>query len=157
MKTLILMRHAKSDWSAPGQRDKDRTLNARGRLAAPLMGSWLREAGYIPQAALVSSAARTRETWDLMGLECEAHFLDSLYLAEADEYLSAAQAAPECDCLLVLGHNPGMESAMGQLGGSRMTAPTAATAVYSIPVKHWREVSFKRGSLEAFETPKSLV
>ena len=157
MKTLILMRHAKSDWSKPGQSDKERTLNPRGRLAASLMGSWLREAGHVPDAALISSAVRTRETWDQMGIPCEAQFLDSLYLAEADEYLSAAQAAPECDCLLVLGHNPGMETAMGQFSGRRMSAPSAATAVYSVPIRQWHELSFKLGTLEAYETPKSLV
>lgn len=157
MKTLILMRHAKSDWSKPGQRDKDRALNERGRLAASQMGTWLQDKGYVPQAALISSAARTRETFGLMGLECETAYLDTLYLAEADEYLSAPLTAPECNCLLILGHNPGMESAMGQMAGTRMSAPTAATAVYSLPIKHWREARPKLGSLEEFETPKSLV
>jgi len=157
MKKLILMRHAKSDWSEPGQKDKDRTLNPRGRLAASLMGMWLREMGYVPQAALISSAVRTRETWDRMAFECKVQFLDTLYLAESNEYLSAAKTAPECDCLLVLGHNPGMETAMGQFAGKRMSAPTAATAIYELPIQQWREASFKRGSLEAFETPKSLV
>lgn len=158
MKKLILMRHAKSDWSEPGQSDKERVLNPRGRLAAPLMAAWLREGGHVPQAALVSSAARTRETWDRMAFDGEAQFLDTLYLAEAEEYLAAVQAAPDCDCLLVLGHNPGMETAMGMMaGGRRMAAPTAATAVYSLPIRHWREATFKTGLLEAFETPKSLV
>jgi len=157
MKTLVLMRHAKSDWSKPGQRDKDRILNERGRLAAARMGSWLQEKGYVPQAALVSSAVRTRETFDLMGFTCETEFRDALYLAEADEYLSAAQSATACDCLLVLGHNPGMETAMGKLAGTRMSAPSAATAVYSLPIEHWHEARFKLATLEAFESPKSLV
>lgn len=157
MKKLILMRHAKSDWSKPGQSDKERTLNSRGRLAASLMGSWLRDEDHVPQVALISSAVRTKETWDQMELSCEAQFLDTLYLAEAEEYLSAAQNAPECDCLLVLGHNPGMETAMGQFAGRRISASTGATAIYSVPIRHWHELNLKLGTLEAFETPKSLV
>lgn len=157
MKTLILMRHAKSDWSEPGQRDKDRCLNKRGRAAAAQMGNWLRESGHVPDTALVSSAERTRETWALMAMTCDAQFLDTLYLAEYDEYLSAVQTAPEADCLLILGHNPGMEMAMGEMaGGKPITAPTAATAVYSLPIKHWREAAFSVGTLTAYETPKSL-
>jgi len=158
MKTLILMRHAKSDWSRPGQKDKDRKLNDRGRSAATLMGEWLRENGYAPDTALVSSAQRTRETWALMAMPCDAVFEDALYLAEADDYLAAIRKAPECECLLVLGHNPGMETAMGLMSdGRRVSAPTAATAVYRIPADDWRDAAFGTASLQAFETPKSLV
>jgi len=154
MKKLILMRHAEANSPEPGQRDKDRTLNERGRQAASLMGTWLREHAHVPQAAVISSAVRTRQTWQHMGIICDPQFLDHLYLAEASEYLAAAQAGPECECLLVLGHNPGMEAAMGQMAGRRMSAPTAAVAVYSLPIKSWRNAEFKFGSLEAFETPR---
>jgi len=158
MKTLILMRHAKSDWTRPGQRDVERTLNPRGRLAAPLMGAWLRERETLPDIALVSAAARTRETWELMGLTAEAQFDESLYLADAETYLSAIRAAPDCGCLLVLGHNPGMETAMGRIGdGNRISAPTAATAIFTLPVRSWREAAFGMAVPVAFETPKSLV
>jgi len=158
MKTLILMRHAKSDWSKPGQKDKDRTLNNRGQLAASLMGVWLRDMNVIPDAALISSAQRTRETWNRMGIACDVTFNDALYLAEAEGYLTAIQNAPECHCLLVMGHNPGMETAMSKMAeGQRITAPTAATAVYSMPIKQWKDASFGSATLTAFETPKSLV
>lgn len=157
MKKLILMRHAKSDWAKPGQRDKERTLNSSGLQEAVQMGAWLREAGHIPQAAIISNAVRTRETWDQMGINCDAQFLDVLYLATAEEYLSAAQTASECDCLLLLGHNPGMETAMGEFAGRRISASTATTAVYSLPLRQWRDVKFKHGSLEAIESPQTLV
>lgn len=157
MKILILMRHAKSDWTKPGQRDKERTLNSTGLQEASQMGSWLRGLGHVPQAALISSALRTRETWDRMGIDCDAQFDDALYLAAAEDYLSAVQTAPECDCLLLLGHNPGMETAMGEFAGRRISAATATTAVYSLPVRQWHDVKFKHGSLEAFESPQSLA
>lgn len=157
MKTLILMRHAKSDWSKPGQRDKERTLNNRGRRAAPVMADWLRALGHGPEAALVSDAVRTRETWALMGFAVEAQFDAGLYLAEAHVYLTAIQAAPDCACLLVLGHNPGMEIAMGLMtDGGRMSAPTAATGVYTLPIRAWADARFGIGTKIAFETPKSL-
>lgn len=158
MKTLILMRHAKSDWSKPGQRDKERTLNNRGRIAALRMGDWLREIEATPQVALVSSAQRTRETWERMKITCDAMFDDALYLGEAEDYLMAVKTAPECGCLLVLGHNPGMETAMGMMdGGRRISAPTAATGVYTLSIDHWRDAGFQGATLAAFETPKSLI
>ncbi len=158
MKTLILMRHAKSDWSKPGQKDKERTLNNRGRVAAWRMGDWLREIETMPQVALVSSAQRTRETWDCMKITCDAVFEDALYLGEAEDYLKAVKTAPDCDCLLVLGHNPGMETAMGKMaGGQWISAPTAATGVYTLPIDHWRDAGFEGATLTAFETPKSLI
>ena len=157
MKTLILMRHAKSDWSEPGQRDKDRTLNDRGRRAAPMMGEWLRAQGHVPEVALVSSAERTRETWALMAFAADVQFDDGLYLAEADDYLSAIQAAPECGCLMVLGHNPGMETAMGLMtDGAGISAPTAAVGVYTLPIRIWQDVRFGSAVQIAYETPKSL-
>lgn len=157
MKTLILMRHAKSDWAKPGQRDNERPLNSSGLLEASQMGFWLRGSGHIPQVAIISSAKRTRETWDQMGMDCDAQFEDALYLAGAEDYLSAVQSAADCDCLLVLGHNPGMETAMGEFAGRRMSATTATTAVYSLPIRQWRDAKYKHGSLEAFESPRTLV
>jgi phosphohistidine phosphatase len=59
---LILSRHAKSGWDDPDLSDHDRPLNARGRGDAPKVGAWLRAKGYLPDAALVSSARRTQET-----------------------------------------------------------------------------------------------
>lgn len=159
MKTLILMRHAKSDSTNPGQSDKERGLHPRGRRTAALMGAWLTDEGYLPEAALVSGAVRTRETWDRLGLKAEATFDDSLYLAEADAILHAIQNAPACNSLLVLGHNPGMEAAMGMMtmGENRVSAPTCATAVLTVPATDWRDVRFDSASLIAYETPKSLV
>ncbi len=158
MKTLILMRHAESEWSQPGEKDKDRTLNNRGRIAAWRMGDWLREIEAVPQVALVSSAQRTRETWDRMKITCDAIFKDALYLAEADGYLAAVKTAPDCERLLVLGHNPGMETAMGMMaGGQWMSASTGATAVYTLPIERWKDAAFDKAMLTAFETPKSLI
>jgi phosphohistidine phosphatase len=63
-RTLILIRHTKSDWDDPGLDDHDRPLNDRGRLSAPRIGAWLAEQGFEPDAVLCSTARRTRETWE---------------------------------------------------------------------------------------------
>lgn len=163
MKTLILMRHAKSDWSKPGEPDRDRPLNARGRRAAVLMGAWLADEGHLPDAALVSSAARTRETWSRMAPQFspapEPRFRDDLYLCDPETMLDAIRTAPECGCLLVLGHNPGMAAAMMRVCEKpcRIEAPTAAAAIFHLPVESWRDASYGSGTLVAHEVPKSLV
>ena len=112
---LILLRHAKSDWSTPGQPDRDRPLNARGRAASARMGTWLRSRGHLPDRILCSDAARTRETLAGLGLpEAGTELRPDLYDASAETILAAA-AAVEAEggvaCLLVVGHNPGMAQA----------------------------------------------
>ncbi|MEO0763161.1 MAG: histidine phosphatase family protein, partial [Pseudomonadota bacterium] len=62
MKTVILLRHAKSSWSDPELEDHERPLNKRGKAAAPLMGDWLERSGYRPDLVLCSPAKRTRQT-----------------------------------------------------------------------------------------------
>ena len=67
-RTLILTRHAKSSWDAPVASDHDRPLNKRGRKSAPAIGTWLKQNGWLPDEVISSTSARTRETWDRMGL-----------------------------------------------------------------------------------------
>ena len=89
MRRLILMRHAKSDWSH-GTSDHDRPLNPRGRGAAEALGNWLRTEGLLPDAVLCSTAARTRETCALLNLpeSCAVEHLRQLYLAEPSEIIA---------------------------------------------------------------------
>ena len=111
MRRLILMRHAKSSWADPGQRDLDRPLNKRGRRAAALIGGWLKKKGYRPDQALVSSARRTQETWAGVVAEAgpaETRYLPELYHAGPESMLEIVQRAPDVGCLLVLGHQPGI-------------------------------------------------
>lgn len=160
MKTLILMRHAKSDWSRHGEPDRERSLNPRGRRAAALIGAWLADEGNVPGAALVSGAVRTRETWKRMRLECpDVRYDDTLYLCGPETIFEAVQAAPDCDRLLVLGHNPGMASAMAQFADTpkRFEVPTGATAIYALDVENWRDAVPGSGRLVSFEVPKTLV
>ena len=123
---LILMRHAKSDWSDPGQEDRDRPLNERGRLAAARIGDWLRSRRHLPDAVLCSDAARTRETLQALDLEGGAVDYDgALYLAEADTVLEKARARAE-GCVLLIGHNPGLAEAATRVVATAPTHPEFA-------------------------------
>lgn len=165
MRRLILMRHAKSSWADPGKRDIDRPLNGRGRRAAPLVAAWLRDRGYRADAALVSSAARTQETWALAAPALGGvapSILPALYHAGVPGMLAALRAAPDVETVLLLGHMP----VIGELARLLVMTdpedpdfdryPTAATAVIEFDVASWAEVAPGTGHLAAFTVPRAL-
>jgi phosphohistidine phosphatase len=170
MKTLILMRHAKSAWDDPHQKDIDRPLNGRGRKAAPRMGAWLAGAGFGPDIVLCSTARRTRETLELIrgSLPAEVHteFAQSLYMAAPREMLTEIGKAPaKAGTLMLVGHNPGIGSlavllagrgepkALGNMHGK---FPTAAIAVLGFDVESWSGIAPGSGKLIAFQRPRDL-
>ncbi|MEM7523774.1 MAG: histidine phosphatase family protein [Pseudomonadota bacterium] len=160
MRRLILLRHAKSDWGAVGLDDHERPLNPRGRLAATLMGAYLRDEGLVPDIALVSSARRTRETWARMALDAAQKTLPTLYHAEPATILDAAMSVPDdAGVVLVLGHQPGMQMAANDLlGGWEVDEyPTAKLAVIDFDVESWADVAFGGGRLVREASPKTLV
>ena len=125
---LILLRHAKSDW--PDVPDRDRPLAKRGRRDAPRIGRWLDEHGYQPDVVVVSDAARTRQTWDLVAPELggspAVHFEPRAYAASAPTLLYLAQELPaRYRTALLIGHNPGLSELATSLAGP----PESTTAV----------------------------
>ena len=160
MKRLILMRHAKSDWNHPGLADHDRPLNKRGRKAAPAMGAWLTAEGYAPDLALVSSAARTQETFWLSGLACLSQVEPRLYNARAETILQAIQGADEAaTTLIVIAHQPGIQEAANRLlpEWEIDEYPTAKTAVLSFDAPSWFEIGWGDGRLLTEMAPKQLT
>lgn len=166
MKRLILLRHAKSSWAVPGLDDHDRPLNERGQRDAPRIGAWLVREGYVPDAALVSTAVRTRATWEALGQAFAAVpviLRSDIYEAAPASLLSALQtAAPEVACVLMLGHNPGI-GALAQMlldapprEPAFLKFPTAATAVIDLDCPTWAEAAPGTGRLGAFVTPALL-
>jgi phosphohistidine phosphatase len=99
MKRLLLLRHGKSSWDDPALADFDRPLAPRGRKAAERMGRELAARNWLPQLALVSPAARTRETWELAAAalpgSASADFPDTLYDAAAEDVLSEIRRTPK--------------------------------------------------------------
>ena len=163
---LILMRHAKSAWDDPMARDHDRVLNARGRSAAARMGRWLAARGDLPDAALVSSAARTRETWALVAGQWpgapEPQILDRLYHAGPEVMLQALQRA-QGQSVLMLGHNPGIAAfAVWMVAAAPRHPrfadyPTCATLVADFDVESWDRVAPGSGRTVAFAIPRELA
>ncbi len=167
MKTLFLLRHAKSSWDDPALSDFDRPLNRRGRATAPLVGQYLAEHNLAPSLILCSAARRTRETLALLlpalAGEMVIRIEQNLYEAGPETLLARVQRAPpETPSILVIGHNPGLEElaadllADGPAGDIQRLAekfPTAALAVIQFRVGSWRDVDARSGTLERFVVP----
>jgi phosphohistidine phosphatase len=165
MRRLILMRHAKSSWADPSQRDLDRPLNKRGRRSAALIGGWLKRKGLRPGQAMVSSARRTQETWSGVVAEAgpaETAYLPELYHAGPDTMLAVLRRAADVDCLLMLGHQPGIGAFAARLlaeppdDADFAKYPTAATAVIDFDRERWSEVGWGQGRLVDFVVPRAL-
>ena len=169
MLSLALLRHAKSSWDASDLDDFDRPLNARGRLAAPVMGQALRDFPFAPQIVLCSPAKRTRETLHLVDPALgerrdDVLFEHQLYLTSAETLLERLRHVPAtAKTVLVIGHNPGLHELALMLAGhgdaksiSRLEDkfPTAALAILTFPQTSWRDVGPAAGYLEGFITPR---
>ena len=146
MKTLMLLRHAKSSWKDSDLEDHDRPLNKRGKKDAPQMGRLLSAEGLVPDLILSSTAVRARQTAEAVAhassYEGKIELLEELYLAPAGKLLSEAQSrAPRsAGRLLLVAHNPGLEDLVEILSGTREPFPTAALAVFEVEIAQWKEL-----------------
>ena len=159
MKTLYLLRHAKSSWKGPEQQDFDRPLNGRGREAAPLVGRLIRQRKLRVDLLLSSPAARARETAALVkesaGLSAELLYDERVYEADAARLLEVVtQSAESADALMLVGHNPGMEELLTFLTGEERRMSTAALACVALDVEKWGKVRARAGRLEWLVRPK---
>ncbi len=116
------MRHAKSDWQSGADSDFDRPLNKRGRRAAVDMGQVLKKRGAPPQRVVSSPALRARQTVERVFLQTgwrldRLRFDDTLYLADLDRLLALCHEHEDCDSLMLVGHNPGLEELLVHLCG----------------------------------------
>lgn len=149
VRTLVLLRHGKSGYP-PGVDDHERPLAPRGVREAALAGKAicrsLATAGTAPSIdlALVSSAVRAQQTWERAEPELPpvAHHVTEpgLYLATADELLWSVRQLPEdAGCVLVVGHNDGLELVVGVLSGAAVALKTSTFAVLtaSQPWQQW--------------------
>lgn len=145
MKTLLLMRHAKSSWKDPEQADYDRPLNKRGKRDAPRMGRLIRAEGLSPDIILSSAALRARMTAESVADQCEyageIHYLDELCAADPQTLLATLYKLPEeYSRVLMIAHNPGLEELIESLTGKYQHLPTAALAYLMIPVQLWQDI-----------------
>lgn len=145
MKTLLLLRHAKSSWKHPELADHDRPLNKRGKRTAPIMGELLQNEDLIPDFILCSSAMRAHHTALLVAKACtykgKIKQTRKLYLADPEAYIQVLrQVAEKHARVLVVGHNPGLESLIEALTDEAMAMPTAALAYIELSLQHWSDL-----------------
>jgi phosphohistidine phosphatase len=146
MKTLLLLRHAKSSWSEPGLQDHNRPLNKRGKHDAPLMGKLIHEQGLTPDLIISSTARRAQDTARLAGEACgydgEIELRQELYLSDTTCYMDILQNLPEqVNTVLVVGHNPDLEELLTLLTDYDGSFPTAALAQVELPLTNWNELN----------------
>ena len=168
MKSLYLLRHAKTEAGGFFTQDKDRKLTDRGCSDAMLLARHMKDKGLLPDQVLCSSAVRAQMTCDLIveGLEreIEVDFEDELYLAEAAKLMAFASGATETgNSLLLIAHNPGMAALAFAMAGqnsgvpARLTDfPTAAMACFIFDCNYWTELDPTTARLTHFMTPKEL-
>ena len=164
---LIVLRHAKSDW--PDVADHERPLAKRGRRDAPVVGRWLGESGYVPDAVICSTAQRARQTWELVstGLAEAAPGVSPVVRFEPRVYEAAVlgllMLVREFDdawrTAMIIGHNPGLAGLATGLASPDnpppQAFPTAAVAVLGL-AGPWAEATPGEARLLAFTVPADL-
>lgn len=161
-KTLLLLRHAKSSWKDLTCPDHDRLLNKRGRRDAPRMARWMLEEGHQPDWMISSTAARTAATAEAIETEfaqgIPLEFDRRIYMASSGTLIQCiAQQAPDVNCVLALGHNPGLEELVAWLTGEPTRIPTATLVSIELPLEAWANFSSQtRGTLQFTMRPKML-
>lgn len=162
MKTLLILRHAKSSWDNPNLTDYDRPLNKRGKRDAPRMGNHLEEQGLVPDRILTSSAKRARKTANKVAKACSFNGkvtqIEKFYHAPLGVYLETLQSISEKhQRVMVVGHNPTMEQLVRQLTKEIVTMPTAALSHIELPIQNWKFLDINtRGKLVNLWKPKEL-
>jgi phosphohistidine phosphatase len=161
MKTLLLMRHAKSDWSAEYGRDHDRPLNDRGVRSAEAMGRLLRDEDQMPELVITSTAVRARTTAELASRagdwECEIVLEPRLYGSGADAVVMVAAAAPPVSRLMLVGHQPTWSTLASVLTGERVDMKTATVAVTRFDMGDWSDLPSVRGEVVAVYQPREIL
>lgn len=169
MKSLTLLRHAKSGWDDPVTRDFDRPLNPRGRRAARTIGAEMKAQGLAFDLVMASPARRVTETLDEVAAgygDVAPNYDERLYLASVATLLDIVRHAPDSvGRLLLVGHNPGLEELALRLarrdsdrlrGEVEVKYPTGTVAEIELPVERWAEVREGTGRIARFIRPRDL-
>jgi len=166
---LMLLRHAKAEKAESGMRDRDRRLNARGREDAARIAAHMARHALLPDRVIVSSAQRTRETWEHMAgafsTGLPVGYEDRLYDAGTDTILAVIKATDRStSALMVIAHNPGLYDTarllLGHRGGDAHQLddglPTSGLLVIDFAEDDWRKLAARSGRLKGFVTPGLL-
>jgi phosphohistidine phosphatase len=161
MKTLFLLRHAKSSWKDQSLPDFERPLNRRGRRAAETIGRYLKTKEIVPDLVLSSTAVRARETVEIVvktaKWRTEVRYDERIYEAGANRLLEiVSQIENDRETVLLVGHNPGMEEFLQLLSGKIEPIPTAGLAKLVLKTSKWVAGLDKKASLEWLIRPREL-
>jgi phosphohistidine phosphatase len=161
MKTLYLLRHAKSSWDDRSLKDFDRPLNDRGLKAAPKIGAYIRKEKIRPEMIVSSPAVRAKQTTTLVceaaGLASPVTFDERIYEASARRLFEIVSGFPDhIGTAMMVGHNPGFEELLVALTGESQRMPTAALTCIELHVEKWSDVSADSGKLKWLVKPKDL-
>lgn len=162
MKTLFILRHAKSSWDDAKLADLERQLNERGERTAPFMGKFMRERGFEPSIIISSPAARAKETTQLVkeaaNFSSDLKFDERIYEASPRTLLQVVSEIDDaCQTAMLVGHNPGIEGFIRLLTGDLEPMPTAALAVIELNIDSWCGTVDGCGKLEDVFRPKDLT
>jgi len=161
MKTLILIRHAKSDWSNPFLHDFDRELNARGLKDAPMMGTVLSHKNIHPDLILSSPAQRAQATavaiaHKLSFPEDAITYNSALYESDIETVFAVIRSVPDtCETLIVFGHNPEMTECVNALCDADIdNIPTCGVVAMRLRGDSWKNIEYHSAELLFFDKPK---
>ena len=149
MKTLLILRHAKSSWKFPDLSDHDRPLNRRGKRDAPRMGRLLKEKGLVPDLVISSTATRAKDTATAVakhsGYKGRKINFESLYAAEPAAYLTVLRdVADNYQQVLIVGHNPSVEELIETLTGEIHIIPTCTLVQIDFDIEKWSAILDQR-------------
>jgi phosphohistidine phosphatase len=169
MRRLMLLRHSKTERAESGQRDRDRKLVKRGRSDAEMIAGYMAHHDLTPDLALVSSARRTQETWELIanGFRKAPPHIDEerIYNASTDALMTLIGKTRGAQSLLIVGHNPGLHEvalhlvASGDIAMRERLAeklPTSGLVIIDFAFDAWSKLHPQSGRLEHFITPRLL-
>ena len=164
MKTLTLVRHAKSSWNHPQLADFERPLNKRGRRDAPRMGRRMAAHDLRPQTIVSSPAVRALTTAEVIASALGYHPSEiipdeRIYHAYSDQLLDVIRDFDaSLQHVMLVGHNPGLTELVDQLAHAGiMNIPTCGIVVLGFPIDHWQDVSNGAGELLLFDYPKNIA
>ena len=160
MKTLILVRHAKSSWTDPALPDRDRPLNDRGKRDAPKMARRLARDNLKPDLILSSPARRARKTARILAKALDYDFEDirlddGLYAVEADDLTEVIRRlGDKPQCVMLVGHNPELTELAHGLSSKIAYMPTCAVAVFEFEIRSWSAAGREKPASVTFYAPK---
>jgi len=169
MKTILLLRHAKSDWGDPELTDFDRPLAKRGQKDAPLMGEVVKQFDHVPDLILSSPALRAKETAELVAEACgykkPIEWVETFYTGGCDDSLTVLQGLPDSvERVMVIGHNPTMEELAATLLSADMDEewrdewairiPTSGLVCLDLNIIEWSMLEPGEAILRWFLIPK---